>query len=66
MGWAHYEKADRVLPPKIHEQTNSSDDSEEIIPVEWDKMQKGEARESDAISNAPELCSEVQKSGGGH
>ena len=29
-------------------------------------MQKGEARESDAIINAPELCSEVQKSGGGY
>ena len=66
MGWAHYEKADRVLPPKVHKQTNSSDVSEEIIPSAWDKMQKGEAREGDARINAPELCLEVQKSGGGH
>ncbi len=66
MGRANHEETDCVLPPKIHEQTNSSDDSEEIIPVEWDKMQKGEAKEGHARINAPELCSEVQKSGGGY
>ena len=66
MGRAHHEEADRVLPQKIHEQTNSSDVSEEIISAAWDKMQKSEAREGNARINAPELCSEVQKSSGGY
>jgi len=66
VGRAHYEETDRLLPPKVHKQTNSSDVSEEVISAAWHKMQKGEAREGHARINAPELCPEVQKSGGGY
>ena len=66
MGRIHHEVANNHVSSSIHRQTHSSDVFAETVFKEWGKMQKGEAREGDAWTNAAELRSEEQKSGGGY